>query len=266
MDLIKKRYTRIICFLMLIMVKLYVGNVMQESTENRIVVEEIKSVEELDFEGYVYDACCEDPHLYLTNDFISHNCILWIDEIDKGLSGTRSSGSTDGGTGSRVFSTFLTWMQEKTAPVFVAATANDHTAIPAEFLRAGRFDEIFFVNNPNRDERKEIFDVQLIARKYNPADFDALGLAKISNGYSGAEIEKAIDMAMLVGFSENKRLITDDDIEFAIQSFRPLSEQRADEFEGMAVWAESNCVSASEPEQIGKEIVDINHMREIDLE
>lgn len=192
--------------------------------------------------------------------------ILWIDEIDKGLSGTRSSGSTDGGTGSRVFSTFLTWMQEKTACVFVAATANDYTSIPAEFLRAGRFDEIFFVNNPNRDEREEIFAVQLIAKRYNPKDFDCYDLASISNGYSGAEIEKAIDKAMLVGFADGKRPITTDDVKTAIKAFKPLSEQRGDEFDGMVEWAAANCVSASAEEKKGKEVTDINTMRDIVIE
>lgn len=194
-------------------------------------------------------------------------CILWIDEIEKGLSGVRSSGQTDGGTGSRVFSTFLTWMQEKTAPVFVVATANDYASIPAEFLRAGRFDEIFFVDVPNRTEREEIFSVLLRIKKYNPEDFDIAELAAISNKYSGAEIEKTIDMAMLVGFAEDKRKITTQDIKKAIEDSHPLAEMRADEFEGMAEWAEANCVPASEKEKgVGKETLGINNNRIIDVE
>lgn len=194
-------------------------------------------------------------------------CIVWIDEIEKGISGVRSSGSTDGGTSSRVFSTFLTWMQEKTAPVFVVATANDYTSIPAEFLRAGRFDEIFFVNIPNRTERNEIFSVQLIGKGWNPDDFDISELSQITEKYSGAEIEKAIDKAMLVGFAEDKRAITTEDIKVAIKAFKPLAEMRGDEFEGMAEWAEANCVSASLPEVgVGKENLGINKAREIDIE
>jgi len=194
-------------------------------------------------------------------------CIMWIDEIDKGLSGTRSSGQTDGGTGSRVFSTFLTWMQEKTAPVFVVATANDYTSIPAEFLRAGRFDEIFFVNTPNRTERKEIFSVQLRRKRYDPVDFDLSTLASETENYSGAEIEKAIDKAMLVGFAEGKRPITTRDISIAASAFTPLAVMRADEFEGMAEWADQNCVSASlEEEFVDKEYIGMNTKKEIDLE
>ena len=91
-------------------------------------------------------------------------------------------------------------------------------------------------------------------------------MASVSKGYSGAEIEKAIDKAMLVGFADNKRPITTDDIKVAIKAFKPLSEQRGDEFEGMAEWAEANCVSASEEEKKGKEVTDINAMKEIDIE
>ena len=240
---------------------------MLKNTENKIITEDIEKIEEVDFEGYVYDACCEDPHLYITNNFISHNCILWIDEIEKGISGVRSSGQTDGGTGSRVFSTFLTWMQEKTDPVFVVATANDYTSIPAEFLRAGRFDEIFFVNLPNRTEREEIFKLQLKGKGCDVDNFDISELARITDKYSGAEIEKAIHMAMLVGFEEDKRDITTEDIKKAIGEFHPLAEMRGDEFEGMAEWAEANCVPASEPETWAtKENLGINNNKEIDIE
>lgn len=194
-------------------------------------------------------------------------CILWIDEIEKGISGIRSSGSTDGGTSSRVFSTFLTWMQEKEAPVFVVATANDHAAIPAEFLRAGRFDEIFFVNTPNRTEREEIFSVQLIKKGYNPSDFDVKELAKMTDNYSGAETEKAIDKAMLVGFADNRRPIVTEDIKKAIKDFKPLAVMRAEDFEGMEQWAAENCVSASEEESnVGKENLGINKNKKIDIE
>lgn len=81
-------------------------------------------------------------------------CVLWIDEIEKGLSGIQSSGSTDGGVTSRIFSTILTWMQEKTSPVFVVATANNINQLPPKLLRKGRFDEIFFVDLPSKEERK----------------------------------------------------------------------------------------------------------------
>jgi AAA+ superfamily predicted ATPase len=221
------------------------GDVMQIDTEIQIVEDKVVSVEEIDFEGYVYDACCEDPHLYMTNDFISHNCILWIDEIEKAISGVSSSGNTDGGTTSRVLSTFLTWMQEKESPVFVIATANDHESIPAEFLRAGRFDEIFFVDLPNIDEREEIFDKLLKMRKINVKNIDTSLLARISQNYSGAEIEKAIDNAMLIGFSEKCRKITTDDILLVMKDVKTLFKMREGEFENLKEWAEKQCRSAS---------------------
>lgn len=193
--------------------------------------------------------------------------ILWIDEIEKGISGVRSSGSTDGGTSSRVFSTFLTWMQEKDAQVFVVATANDYNSIPAEFLRAGRFDEIFFVDIPNYSERKEIFIVQLRKKGHDIDEFDIRELAKITDKYSGAEIEKAIDKAMLRGFAENMRKITTDDIKTAISAFKPLAIQRGDEFEGMADWAEANCVPASGKEdQLKAPNLNIGDIGSIDIE
>ena len=98
--------------------------------------------------------------------------ILWVDELEKGFSGTQSSGQSDGGTTSRVFGTFLTWMQDKSAATFVIATSNDVTALPPELLRKGRFDEIFFIDLPSFEERKQIFSIHLNKRKRDPAEFD----------------------------------------------------------------------------------------------
>jgi len=172
-------------------------------------------------------------------------CILWIDEIEKAISGNSSSGRTDGGTTSRVLSTFLTWMQEKTSSVFVVATANDHQAIPAEFLRAGRFDEIFFVDLPNVEEREEIFEVLLRLRGIDSSKFNLKKLAKNSENFSGAEIEKAIDNAMLVGFSENARDIKDEDIAKAFTEFKSLFQMRESDFEELREWADTRCRKAN---------------------
>jgi len=172
-------------------------------------------------------------------------CILWIDEIEKAISGNASSGRTDGGTTSRVLSTFLTWMQEKISSVFVVATANDHQAIPAEFLRAGRFDEIFFVDLPNVEEREEIFEVLLRLRGINSSKFNLKKLAKNSENCSGAEIEKAIDNAMLVGFSENARDIKDEDIAKAFTEFKSLFQMRESDFEELREWADTRCRKAN---------------------
>jgi len=172
--------------------------------------------------------------------------ILWIDEIEKAISGNASSGRSDGGTTSRVLSTFLTWMQEKTSPVFVVATANDHQAIPPEFLRAGRFDEIFFVDLPNVNEREEIFNVLLRLRGISSKKINVSSLANKSENYSGAEIEKAIDNAMLAGFTDGSRPIITKDIEVALGEFKSLFQMRESDFEELREWADKRCRKANE--------------------
>jgi SpoVK/Ycf46/Vps4 family AAA+-type ATPase len=116
-------------------------------------------------------------------------CVLWIDEIEKGFSGSKSSGSTDGGTSSRVFGSFLSWMQEKDKPVFVVATANDVSKLPPEFLRKGRFDEMFFVDLPDAQERAQIWDIVIRRHGRRPADYDSVALARACDKFTGAEIE-----------------------------------------------------------------------------
>ncbi len=187
-------------------------------------------------------------------------CVLWIDEIEKAISGGDSSGRSDGGTTSRVLSTFLTWMQEKTSSVFVVATANDHQAIPPEFLRAGRFDEIFFLDLPNIDEREEIFNVLLKLRKLPLNKFDAGLLAGKSDKYSGAEIEKAIDNAMLKGFLDGQRKIGTDDVAKAISEFKSLFEMREGDFEELREWADKRCRPAN-ADPIPKKV---NHLQGAD--
>ncbi len=132
--------------------------------------------------------------------------ILWVDEIDKAFAGSQGSGSTDGGTTARVFGTFLTWLSEKTAPVFVVATANDISQLPPELLRKGRLDEIFFVDLPSVEERKEIFRIHVTKRKRDAAQFDLETLAKASHDFSGAEIEEAINSALYDAFYAKKEL------------------------------------------------------------
>lgn len=123
-------------------------------------------------------------------------CVLWIDEIEKGMSGMQSSGATDGGTTSRVLGTFLTWMQEKKKPVFVVATANNISPLPPELLRKGRVDEIFFVDLPTKKERCEIINIHLNKRNRSLPENDVETIAEKSLGYTGAEIEEAIKDAM----------------------------------------------------------------------
>jgi len=170
-------------------------------------------------------------------------CILWIDEIEKGLGG--SQGSLDGGTSTRVFGTILTWMQEKTAPCFVVATANDISALPPELLRKGRFDEIFFLDLPTTDERREIFSVHLRKRKRMPDDYDLDRLAEASAGYVGAEIEQAIIDAMYIGFGEQREFTTED-IAKTLARQVPLSVAQRETVGALRAWLkEGRAQSAS---------------------
>lgn len=169
-------------------------------------------------------------------------CILWIDEIEKEFGGV--SGEGDSGTSARVFASFLTWMQEKKSPVFVLATANNIHRLPPEFLRKGRFDEIFFVDLPFDDERKEIFKIHLSKRNRELANFDLERLIKESEGYSGAEIEEAIVSALYRVFRLNRELTTDD-ILLILKETRPLSVVMEDEIKRMRTWAKDRARYAS---------------------
>lgn len=135
-------------------------------------------------------------------------CVLWLDEIEKALSGSGSSNFSDGGTTARVMSTMLTWLNEKTAPVFVVATANSVLQLPPELLRKGRFDEIFYVGLPYKEEREEIFNIHLTKKKRDPSKFDVKTLAANTDQFSGAEIEQAIIDAMHDSFHDNVEVDT----------------------------------------------------------
>ncbi len=153
--------------------------------------------------------------------------VLWIDEVEKGLSGVSSSGAGDSGVSARVFGNLLIWLQEKTAPVFVVATANRIDLLPPEFLRKGRFDEIFFVDLPSEAERGEIFRIHLRGKNRDPERFDVDALAALSMGWSGAEIEQAIVAGLYDAFSEGTEL-SQVHIEQALRATVPLSRTMAD--------------------------------------
>lgn len=164
-------------------------------------------------------------------------CILWIDEIDKAFAGLDSRG--DAGTTSRVFGTFITWMAEKTSPVFVVATANNIQALPPEMLRKGRFDEIFFVGLPMQEERKAIFAVHLERlRPHTLKSYDLERLAYETPDFSGAEIEQILVEAMHIGFSQNRDFTTDDILEAASQLI-PLARTAQNQIEFLQEWAAS---------------------------
>lgn len=203
--------------------------------------------------------------------------VLWIDEIEKGLSGTGSSNMSDGGTSSRVFGTFISWLQDKTKPVFVIATANDVSQLPAELLRKGRFDAIWFVDLPTKDERREIYRIHLQRIKpvgRDPNKFDLDKLAKICyerNGesfdYSGAEIEEAINDALFAKYSEAKAAgveeekiiagskydITTDDIVEALLDTIPISCTAQEKITKIRKWGQRHARFASSK---AKEAVD----------
>jgi len=164
-------------------------------------------------------------------------CVLWIDEIDKAFSG--ADGRGDAGTSSRVFGTFITWMAEKTSPVFVVATANNIQALPPELLRRGRFDEIFFVGLPSQEERQAIFEVHLNRlRAHNLQSYDLERLAYETPSFSGAEVEQAIIEAMHIGFSQDRDFTTDDILEAASQIV-PLARTAQEQVEALQAWAAS---------------------------
>ncbi|NJO81014.1 MAG: AAA family ATPase [Cyanobacteria bacterium RM1_2_2] len=162
--------------------------------------------------------------------------ILFIDEIDKAFAGSSGSADSDGGTSSRIFGSFLTWMQEKTSPVFVMATANRVERLPGEFLRKGRFDEIFFVDLPNAEERTEIFNIHLSKRRREIARFDLDQLVGICDGFSGAEIEQALIAAMYEAFAQ-EREFTQLDIIAAIKATLPLSKTMSEQVTALRDWA-----------------------------
>jgi SpoVK/Ycf46/Vps4 family AAA+-type ATPase len=162
--------------------------------------------------------------------------ILFIDELDKAFAGSAGSADSDGGTSSRIFGSFLTWMQEKTSPVFVMATANRVERLPGEFLRKGRFDEIFFVDLPTTDERKEIFKIHLAKRRNDINRFDLDQLANVCEGFSGAEIEQALIAAMYEAFAQDREF-TQLDIIAAIKSTLPLSKTMTEQVTALRDWA-----------------------------
>src|SRR5437868_3353460 len=132
-------------------------------------------------------------------------CVLWIDELEKVFAGSGAdSASVDAGVSSRILGSFLSWLPDRKACVFVAATCNNVTVLPPELIRKGRFDELFFVDLPNAEERKAIFQVQLKRRKLNPPEFDLKHLVEASAGYSGAEIDSVIKAAMYSAFADQK--------------------------------------------------------------
>lgn len=174
---------------------------------------------------------------------IVNPCVLWLDEVEKTIS--QSSTESDGGTSSRVLKTLLTWMQERTKPIYIVATANNYKLIPPEFMRAGRFDETWYVGLPNLQERIQILKAILLKFNKNFDNLDFALVSKITDGYSGAELDKIINYAMSDAFRDNCREVLTSDLVKAAHSFKPLSIMRKEDVSGMKEWARNNCRFAS---------------------
>ncbi|HTJ46927.1 MAG TPA: AAA family ATPase [Kofleriaceae bacterium] len=170
--------------------------------------------------------------------------ILWIDELEKGFSGTASSGQTDGGTTSRVFGSFITWLQEKTTPVFVIATANNVMQLPPELLRKGRFDEIFFCDLPDREDRRSILDIHIRKKARDPGQFDLDKLVDATVDYSGAEIEQAVVAALYDAFDTGNDLSTEG-LQNTLKEIVPLAITMREVIEAMREWARTRARPAA---------------------
>jgi len=168
-------------------------------------------------------------------------CVLWMDEIEKGL----ATGTEDGGVSRRVLGYLLTWMAERKAPVFIVATANQVHELPAELLRKGRFDEIFFVDLPSADVRVELLRLHLGRRQLNADDFALPALAAAANGFSGAEIEQAIVAGLYSAHAEGRPLDTEL-LMGEIRTTRPLSVLMAEQVAALREWASGRTVSADD--------------------
>ncbi len=170
--------------------------------------------------------------------------VLWIDEIEKGLAGSSGAAVTDSGVSARVFGALLTWLQEKTAPVFVVATANRIEALPPELLRKGRFDEIFFIDLPSAAERHEIFRIHIRRRQRDPLHFDLDALSTAAEGYSGAEIEQAVIAGLYHAFAEGSELTQAQVIQSLRETF-PLSATMSEEIAKLRDWSRNRTRPAS---------------------
>jgi SpoVK/Ycf46/Vps4 family AAA+-type ATPase len=170
--------------------------------------------------------------------------VLWLDEMEKGFSGTGSSNMSDGGTTSRVFGTFVTWLQEKTSPVFVIATANDVRALPPELMRKGRFDEIFFVDLPSKEERKSIVEIHLKKKRRDPSGIDLGKVIEATPEFSGAELEQVVVSALYDAFDGGGDITTDGLISSA-REIVPLAVTMKEGIDGMREWAKTRARPAS---------------------
>jgi SpoVK/Ycf46/Vps4 family AAA+-type ATPase len=167
--------------------------------------------------------------------------VLWIDELEKAFA---MGGTEDGGVSQRILGTFLNWMQDRKGEVFIVATANDIERLPPEFLRKGRFDEIFFVDLPDAETRREIFRIHLTSRGQDPGRFDLNHLAQESDGFTGSEIEEVVVSGLYTAFSDSQTLTTGD-LQREVRGTVPLSVTMAEKVGALRAWARSRTVPAN---------------------
>ena len=169
-------------------------------------------------------------------------CVLWIDEIEAGIANQRQKAG--GGPEARVLALFLTWMQEKTAPVFVGATANEVEVLPPEILRKGRFDELFYMGLPLKEERRQILAIHLQKRKVDPSRFDMEYLAQSTEGLNGAEIEQGV-IAAIFEAASNKGELSEHILANALRNIVPLSRTMRERIQKIEAWARDRAMKAS---------------------
>jgi SpoVK/Ycf46/Vps4 family AAA+-type ATPase len=196
--------------------------------------------------GVVYGGAFGSPETSLHKAFRTAEaiapCVLWIDEIESGIS---SQGfKAEGGSASRVLGSFLTWMQEKNAPVFVAATANAIEMLPAEVLRKGRFDEIFYMGLPDEKAREEIFRIHMKKQDVDPSGIDIPLLSRLGKNLSGAEIEQVVKSAAFEALAD-KRPVVEEDFLAVLRVTVPLSVTMSEQIKNIEAWAFKRAVPAS---------------------
>ena len=170
--------------------------------------------------------------------------VLWIDEIEKMFPHAALTSDADGGLSLRLFGAFLTWMQEKKSPVFIVATSNDISALPPEFLRKGRFDELFFVDLPDARAAADIFSIHLAKHRQDPAKFDLPQLAAASEGFSGAEIEEAVKSALYSAFDKKAPLSSAMILE-ELRTTYSLSVTMKEKIDSLRAWAQQRAIPAN---------------------
>jgi SpoVK/Ycf46/Vps4 family AAA+-type ATPase len=228
----------------------------RKNTYFSILWDEIKSIEKIENNDFVYDLSVEPTEKFVSGWTVVHNsesntrnvlatieaiapCVLFIDEMEKGLSGVQSSNFSDGGTSARVVGTFLSWMQDKKSDVILVATANNISLLPPELKRSGRWDGIFFVDLPDEIERMAIFAIHLIKRKRDPKKYNLEQLMMATNNFTGAEIEQVVKTALVMAFYEKKEL-DDTHLIKAVRDTVPIYETAREDIEFLRDWVHIN--------------------------